>query len=233
MLSFAVMVLAVAGALILGAAWGLYGYMPAWLKGFIIALGGGAMIQSLMTDLIEPSAATAGTVWTVTFVGLGAATFTLLDYLIDDVWASTAGFGLLLAATLDGFPESIALGIEMVGSGPAGAAALAGAIFLSNLPEAAGGAAQMRAAGMMRRKAMILWTATAILLAIATIGGNLFLTELPHKHLAAIRCLAAGAVVSSLATEVFPEAFKDDHQLSGIAVALGLVLSLVLGATGG
>jgi ZIP family zinc transporter len=227
------MLAAVAGALVLGAAWGLYGHMPTRLKGFIIALGGGAMVQSLMADLLQPSADEAGILLTVTFVGLGAGLFTLLDYLVDDVWASTAGFGLLLAATLDGVPESLALGVEMIGTGPMGAAALAGAIFLSNLPEAAGGAAQMRDAGMKPRHAMILWTLIAVLLAGATIAGNLYLTDLHPEPLAAIRCLAAGAVVSSLATEVFPQAFKDDHQLSGIAVALGLVLAVMLGEVGG
>ena len=39
---------------------------------------------------------------------------------------------------------------------------------------------------------------------------------------------AAGAVVASLATEVFPKAFKEDHYFAGIATTLGLLLALAL-----
>ena len=51
--------------------------------------------------------------------------------------------------------------------------------------------------------------------------------------LAFIRCLAAGAVIASLATEVFPQAFKDDHHWAGIATAIGVLLALFLSQLGG
>ena len=40
-----------------------------------------------------------------------------------------------------------------------------------------------------------------------------------------------GAVVASLATEVFPKAFKEDSYATGIATALGLVLAVGLGSS--
>jgi ZIP family zinc transporter len=39
--------------------------------------------------------------------------------------------------------------------------------------------------------------------------------------------------VASLATEVFPKAYEEDHHLAGIATALGLVLAFLLGEVGG
>ncbi|MGB7819133.1 MAG: hypothetical protein WBL35_10435 [Ornithinibacter sp.] len=51
---------------------------------------------------------------------------------------------------------------------------------------------------------------------------------MPDPALVLIRCFAGGAVVASLATELFPKAFKEDSYTSGIATALGLVLAVAL-----
>ena len=104
-----------------------------------------------------------------------------------------------------------------------------GAIFLSNLPEAAGGARGMvHDGGLSRGRALELWTATAALLAAAAIVGYLLLEPVPDGALALIRCFAGGAVVASLATEVFPSAFREDSYTTGIAAAGGLVLAMFL-----
>lgn len=44
--------------------------------------------------------------------------------------------------------------------------------------------------------------------------------------------LIVAAVVASLATEVFPQAFKEDRHWAGIATALGVILAFVLGDLG-
>ena len=87
--------------------------------------------------------------------------------------------------------------------------------------------------GKSKGRIMLLWTATAILLSVAAIAGNLLLSGVGEGTLAVIRCFAAGAVVASLATEVFPKAFKEDHYMAGIATALGVILAFVLGSLGG
>ena len=46
MLMFAV-ILVVSGALIIGALWGLYGRLPSWLEGNLLALAGGALMISV------------------------------------------------------------------------------------------------------------------------------------------------------------------------------------------
>lgn len=86
--------------------------------------------------------------------------------------AGSGGLGLLLAVTFDGVPENLSLGTTLIETGPLGAAALAGSILLSNLPEAAGGAASMREDGMSERHILALWTGVAALLSLGALGGR-------------------------------------------------------------
>ncbi|EMD83480.1 ZIP family metal transporter [Pacificimonas flava] len=223
----------VSGALLVGAGWGLYGRLPKRLEGFLVALAGGALIVSVMSELIQPAQQELSLLMVVFSVGGGALVFTGLDYLVDEKMKSSKGSGLLLAITLDGIPENLALGVALIGAGPTEVAALAGSILLSNLPEAAGGAKQMTKGGHSRTAALALWAATAALLSAAAVAGNLLLKDASADSLAHIRCFAAGAVVASLATEVFPEAYREDRNETGIAVALGLLMALALGTLPG
>lgn len=220
-----------AASLVGGALWGASGLLPKWLDGFLLALAGGALIQALMADLIEPSLTKLRLFELVVVVGAGAAFFTAADYLVDEVLGPTAGFGLVLAITLDGVPENLALGTVLQG-GALEAAAFTGAIVLSNLPEASGGARQMRHNGWTRRRILWLWSAVAVLLGLSAIVGAVALRGLERETMAIVQCVAAGAIAASLATEVFPTAFREDSYLSGVAVATGLLVSVALGTLG-
>lgn len=223
-----VVILVVSGALVLGAAWGIFGRLPTVLEGFIVALAGGALIISAVLELIKPAIEQSSIGSASAFVFAGAVVFTALDYVVKKKWQSGSGGGLLVAITLDGIPENLALGVALIGAGPLQVAALSGSIFLSNLPEAAGGAKAMAKAGHSKAKVFALWSATAMLLSAAALAGTLFLVDTPKGILALIRCFAGGAVVASLATEVFPKAFRQDAYLAGIATALGLILAFYL-----
>ena len=59
----------------------------------------------------------------------------------------------------------------------------------------------------------------------AALLGYYALADVSDTTLSFISCFAAGAVAASLAIEVFPQAFREDHKLSGIAAALGLILA--------
>ena len=227
-----IVTIVIASALLIGAAWGAYGHMSEKLEGFLIALAGGALIVSLMLELIMPANEIVPVGWAMGFVGIGAATFTLLDTWIDKKFGKDSGGGLLAAITLDGVPENLALGVALIGAGAMQVAALAASIFLSNLPEAAGGAKEMQSSGMSKNKSFLTWLLTAILLSLATIIGYFTLDSAPENVLAYIKCFAAGAIVSSLATEVFPKAFKEDHNMTGIAVAIGLIGAFLLYSLG-
>ena len=227
-----VVVAITAFALVAGAAWGAFGHLPPRVEGFIVSAAGGALIVSLMDELIRPATEVLP-IWAVcASVAAGSLAFTGADTWLDRRLAGAGGLGLLLAVTFDGVPENLALGTALIGSGPLQVAALAGSIFLSNLPEAAGGARQMRKDGYRRRNIVLIWTAVAILLSAAAIGGYAFLDTAPRGTTDAIRCVAAGAVLSSLATEVFPKADDEEHNVTGIAVATGLILALLLSSLG-
>lgn len=233
MLMTLITVFVVSGALMLGAIWGVYGRMSGRTEGFLVALAGGALILSLVSELIEPSIEQSSVYLASAGVAAGAIVFAAADYYIDEKWGPNSGGGLLAAISLDGVPENLALGVALIGTGPMGVAALAGSIFLSNLPEAAGGARQMAENGdRPKRRIIAIWAATAVVLSVAAIIGNVALKGVSPHLLAFIRCFAAGAVVASLATEVFPTAFRKDHHLAGVATALGLVLAFLLGDLG-
>ncbi len=221
----------VSAALVAGAAWGVYGSLSPGLEGFIVALAGGALIVSAVLELIGPATDVAP-LWAVAAAVLaGAGVFTGLDVGVKRRFGSDSGGGLLAAITLDGIPENLALGVALIGAGPLQVAALSGSIFLSNLPEAAGGARRM-AEGRSKAKVLGLWTATAVLLSAAALAGNLLLAGIPDAALGLIRCVAGGAVTASLAVEVFPGAFEEEHYATGVATALGVVLAIALGQLG-
>ncbi|WP_367110437.1 ZIP family metal transporter [uncultured Psychrobacter sp.] len=226
-------ILVVSGALIVGALWGAYGSLSKWVQGNLLAIAGGALMLSVALQMLEPAVNHSGLLATITFTLLGAAVFTGTDYLIDEKMQSGGGGGLLAAVTLDGVPENLALGVSLIGGNVMQVAALAGSILLSNLPEAAGGAKQMKEDGNSNKKIIMIWIGAAVLLSVAAIAGNQLLRDVPKSTLSLIDCFAAGAVIASLATEIFPDAFKKGNHWAGISTAIGLILALGLNQLGG
>ena len=227
-----IVILATAAALVLGAIWGAFGPLPRTVQGFVVAMAGGALIVALMNDMVRPALDHAPLWMGALALAGGALAFTGLNHMIRKRGSGGGGKGLLLAVTADGVPENIALGTALIGSDPRAVAALVVAILLSNLPEAAGGARAMIEAGHSRAKVIGIWVLAAALLSAAAILGYTVLSGLGDAPLALIHCIAAGAVVASLAVTVFPEAFRRDHDLSGVAVAFGLILALAFGQLG-
>ena len=224
-------IVVVSAALIAGAAWGIYGHLPTRLEGNIVALAGGALIVSAVLELVDPATKVAPLWAVIASILVGAGVFVVLDATVNRHEGSSSGGGLLAAITLDGIPENLALGVALIGAGPLQVASLSGSIFLSNLPEAAGGAQEM-STHRSRSRVMMLWTATAGLLSVAALVGNLALRDAGPAALGLIKCFAAGAVVASLSTEVFPKAFREARYETGIATALGLVLAIALDQLG-
>lgn len=103
MLMFAV-ILVVSGALIIGALWGLYGRLPSWLEGNLLAVAGGALMISVVIELIQPAVTDSGVWVAAAFAMLGAVIFASVDYLLDEKLNADGGSGLLAAITLDGVP---------------------------------------------------------------------------------------------------------------------------------
>ena len=83
-----------------------------------------------------------------------------------------------------------------------------------------------------KSKVFLLWLATALILAAAALVGHYALANVSKEYLSYLKCFAGGAVVASLALEVFPKAFKQDKYWTGLATAIGLVLALYLNTLG-
>jgi len=131
---------------------------------------------------------------------------------------------LLAGVTLDGVPENLALGVGLIGSSLSGILALLVGIFASNLPEALGGAVDMRSGGRSRGFVVAIWTATAVLLTIAVMVGNVLFTGVSENVLA----FAAGAVLASLTDTVMPEAYRQGGPLVAFATAAGFLLTFLI-----
>jgi zinc transporter, ZIP family len=142
---------------------------------------------------------------------------------------SSIGFVLLAGVTLDGLPENLALGVGIVEST---SVALLVAIFVSNLPEAMVGARKMREAGVARGRIVAIWSATALLLALAVVVGYAALDGVEQRTLAWPLGFAAGAVLASLADTLMPKAFEEAEGDARIAwfTALGFLVSYLLAA---
>ena len=223
-----IVILVVTGSLLIGAAWGIYGTLPKNVEGFLVAVAGGALTVSAVLELIEPATEETALWAAFALVLVGSVVFAALDYLVKQRWGSESGAGLLAAITLDGVPENLALGVALIGAAPMQVAALSGSIFLSNLPEAAAGANEMTGSGRSKMMAFGLWAATAVLLSVTSLLGNFLLAGVADSVLALIRCFAGGAVVASLAVEIFPTAFKKDRYTAGLAAAVGVIVALYL-----
>ena len=137
-----------------------------------------------------------------------------------------AGLALLAAATLDGAPENLALGISIT-EGTGGVALLA-AIFVSNLPEALVGAASMREQGRSLLQIMGLWGACAAVLVFAVVIGAGPLSGSDPEVVSFPLAFAAGAVIAALADTIMPEAYEHGGPAVALSTAAGFVLAFVL-----
>jgi len=229
-------------ALVLGAGAGVVWQPTRRLTGVLLAFASGALITALAAELFADAFETGGAWLASLGLLVGAATFVLVDGLLDrkvarpqgdqrEVVAGAAsggvGWALLAAVTLDGVPENLALGVSLI---EGGSVALLVAIFVSNFPEALVGAVEMRKEGRSTAATLGLWTVCAALLAAAVILGRFALGGVGEDALAFGLAFAGGAVLASLADTLMPEAFEHGRPLNAFATAAGFFLSFVLAA---
>ena len=242
-------------ALVLGALAGVRVRLPKRVLAAMLSFAAGALITALTFEMFEDSYEQGG-IWRAALgLAAGAVLFTLVSQRLDrlaeghreddhgsekldtdaaaeDAPASpasvtgAAGLALLAAATLDGVPENLVLGVSL--GEEAGSLALLVAIFVANFPEALVGSASMRAQG--RSTAFILgtWTVCAVLLIFAVVLGAGPLSSATPETLSLPLAFAAGAVLAALADTIMPEAYEQGGPTVALSTAAGFVLSFVL-----
>jgi ZIP family zinc transporter len=239
----------VAGAaLLLGAAVGYWLKVPARLVAGIMAYGSGVLISALSFDLMEEAYRTGG--FDATALGFlgGAAVFTLVNWLLSHHGAKYrkrsgglqpseaqhGGSGLALAAgaLLDGIPESIVIGLSMLGGGKVSMVAVT-AIFLSNVPEGLSSAAGMKKAGRGAGYIFGIWGAIAFASGASALAGYTLFEGVSPNTVAATTAVAAGAILAMLADTMIPEAFEEAHDFTGLITVAGFLSAFALSKMGG
>jgi zinc transporter, ZIP family len=224
--------LAASSALVIGAVAGAYWTPPKALLASALAFASGALITALAFDLFQESFERGGAWLSAIGLLLGAATFVAADELLDRYIEGASGgvsaFALLAGVTLDGIPENMALGVSLLETSGAGALTLLVAIFFSNLPEALGGAVGMRQQGRSRGFAIGVWSATAVVLAVAVVLGNVALSGVGEGPLAVLLSFAGGAVLASLADTLMPDAYREGGAWVAFATTAGFLLSFLI-----
>ena len=220
-------------ALPLGGAIGVWRRPSRAITAALLGFASGALITAVAFELFE-DAFHRGGAWRAAIAFLaGATVFILVDSRLEarteqrKAAGAAIGWALLAGVTLDGVPENLALGVSLV---EGGSATLLVAIFASNLPEAIVGAEKMSEAGLGRRQIMLVWTATAALLALAVVLGYGALEGVSENAVAWPLGFAAGAVLASLADTLMPEAFEEGGPRVAHMTALGFLLSFLVSA---
>ncbi len=207
--------------------------------GLIMGFGAGTLLSAISFDLLLPSYREAGTFSIVVGFTAGALAFWGGDWLLSrhaDGADPAAGEGvsgpaLVLGAFLDGVPESVAIGLTMLGGSPVSVAVVV-AVFLSNVPEGLAATMGLERIGVSRTKILLMWCAiTAICVAAAVIGFALLSGASPAL-VSVVQSFAAGAILTMLANTLMPEAYAHGGREVGLVTVAGFLLASGLATHG-
>jgi ZIP family zinc transporter len=242
---------AAASSLIIGAVLAFAFDISPARRGFILAFGAGTLLGAVAYELIEDSLADSERGIEVALgFALGALTFYFGSVLIErmqDGGSSDAGGGggtapsrsggrraarskglaVLLGAVLDGIPESVVLGLSLIGGAGIGVPVLV-AVFVSNVPEALSASEDLSAAGFTRRRIIGTWVVVALVSGLASALGFLLLDTAPSFWVGLIQSFAAGAILAMLAESMIPEAYEIGGRPVGLATCVGFALAAYL-----
>jgi ZIP family zinc transporter len=227
-------------ALILGALAALYLPFDKRIVGMVMALGAGVLISAVSFDLVEEAVDTAdGEGGVAMGLAAGALTFFVGDTLIDrmggakrksmsdDAKAEGSGLAIVLGAVLDGIPESIVLGLTLLGGGGVSIAFIA-AVFISNLPEGLAASAGLAEPPWTKLRILTLWTGVTLVSALAATAGYGVFDGASGSVIAFMMAFAGGAVLTMLADTMMPEAFERAGPLAGLFTTAGFALAFGL-----
>jgi zinc transporter, ZIP family len=227
-------------ALLLGALLGLYLKVGLRVIGLVMAFGAGVLISALAFELTDEAYHRGGADAVAIGLALGAISFFAGDWVIDHrggnhrkrsggQQAGGSPMAIVLGALMDGIPESVAIGVSLLGGGSVGAPVVA-AVFLSNVPESLSAATGLRKAGRSPRWILGLWLAVTAISAVSAAVGYGLLGGASDDLIAGIQAFAAGAILTMLADTMMHEAVEHAGRLVGLLTVLGFAVAFFLGS---
>jgi zinc transporter, ZIP family len=225
-------------ALLLGAVIGLRAHASQRVIGLIMAFGSGVLISALAFELTDEAFRRGGADVVAPGLAGGALAFFVGDWLVDrrggehrkrsgGEQAGGSGAAIVVGATLDGIPESVAIGVSLLGGGSVSVAVVA-AVFLSNVPESLSAASGLQKAGRSPRWIVSLWLGVALISALAAAIGYGVLGDASASLVGVIQAFAAGAILTMLADTMMPEAFEHGGNVAGLVTVAGFALAYLL-----
>ena len=240
------------GTLLVGAGVAWFVDIPQRIVAGIMALGAGVLISTLAFELVEEAAEDGGLApTTVGFLG-GAVLYIVADQLVtrpkkrvdvaqaDGVGsasivarragaagaASSAGLVIAIGALIDGIPESIVMGLSVLQGGIS--IPIVAAIAISNFPEGLGSTAALKRGGSTGRFVALLWVGIALVTVAASMVGFAAFQAAPPNLIALITTIAAGGLLAMVCNTMIPEAFDEQHALTGLWATIGFLGAFLL-----